>query len=488
MTGPWAPGLVLAPALLLVASAAVLLRPGSARRAGALSLLAVLLSALPLTAAWVGRRCDVILWAPGTAEPGGTALALRLDGLSIPFVANLFAVSLLAFWYALGYLERVRRPEWCYSLLLVFVASMLGGLLADDLLLFLVSWEAMLLASALLLVGWGEGPRASAVTLRYFIYSQGGSLLLIAAMAWLAHTSGSTQPEAAFRAIRHQPLPVLQSLGAMLFVGFAVKMAIVPVHGWLPDAHAIAPMPVTILLAGAMLAMGAYGMLRFALLGLGPAALMPLQAPLMALGLVSQVYGAWQSLGQRDLKRFIAYSSVSQMGYVLFGIAALSSAGASASVHHILGHGLVKSLLFMAAGVVIASTSRRRMSGMAAIGRLLPVPALSLSIGLAATAGFPPLLGFHTEWRLLLAGLEAGHPLLAAGAFAAPVATLAYALVLVARMMECPAHEPPAPVAAPRPMQVSTGLALALVLLAGFLGGPLGRWIADLLPEMEAVL
>ena len=282
--------------------------------------------ALTFAAIWLGQHPDSPVCQVQGAVPG-LYWSFSLDGLSLAFAANLVFVALLAIGYGQGYLVHVRQPALCFALLLFFAGSMLDALMADNVYLFLVFWEVMLIVSAALLLGWGDGPGVPVVTLRYFMYSQTGSIVLAGALAYLVSFTGSSRP-AEIAASVHLVSPAsLTMIALALLVGFGVKMAIVPLHGWLPDAHSVAPMPVTIMLAAAMLSMGAYGMMRYMVIVLGPQVLRPLQPMLLVLGLVSQIHGALMSLASQDIKRIVAYSSVSQMGYVLFGLGTLSIIG-----------------------------------------------------------------------------------------------------------------------------------------------------------------
>ncbi|MHB1318511.1 MAG: complex I subunit 5 family protein, partial [Anaerolineae bacterium] len=401
----------------------------------------------------------------------------RLDGLSLAYAANLVTVTLLAVWYAQGYLSHARHPAARYALLLFFAGSMLCALLADDVFLFLVFWEVMLIVSAALLLGWGEGPDVPAVTLRYFVYSQTGSLLLLGGIAYLVSVTGSTRPGEIAAAIDLVSPRSLSGVALASVVGFGVKMAIVPLHGWLPDAHSVAPMPVTIMLASAMLAMGAYGLMRYLLTILGLDALRPLQLALLVLGIVSQVHGALMSLASRDVKRIVAYSSVSQMGYILFGIGTLSALGMQGSLYHVIAHGVIKSLLFMAIGLVIYATETRCIGALGDLWQRQRAVMIALAVGAAALAGVPPLAAYLGEWRILSAGLASAYPIAGYMALFTPLLTAAYGIALVGRLALA---SPPVELSVssvPRSMYASTLAAVSLVVAMGLASGVLEGWL-----------
>jgi len=454
-------------------------RPG--RWAGGVALTSALLLSLALALAWLARDGEAVLFGDGVnAGMLAPRLALRLDGLSLPFALNLALVAILSLWYALDY--AVAQAQSFHALMLLFVASMLGALLADELILFALFWEGMLLTSSLLLLRHGDSPNAESVTLRYFIYTQAGSLALLGGLLWLAVRAESTSPQMVSLWAQQQGASLPWVIPAALAVGFLVKMAIVPLHGWLPDAHAIAPMPLTILLAAAMLAMGGYGMARFVFGMVGPGGVAALQTPLMVLAITSQILGALMGLASRDIKRIVAYSSISQMGYALLGIASFSSEGLSAGVMHIWSHGIVKSLLFMVIGLVIAATSRRQISRLGGLGKRLPRVMLALGIGALAISGLPPFITFASEWRILLADLASTHPALVVLAFVGIVLTSCYALALVGRLAWGSAPEDSEPLQPiPRSMALSTLATVILLILVSLAGYPLTIWLGGLI-------
>ena len=361
-------------------------------------------------------------------------LALRLDSVTFPFVCNLMLVSVGAVCYAWGYWQDEERPHLCYGLLLAFIGSMLGTLLADDMVLLFVFWEGMLVTSSLLLAGWGDGERVRSVTLKYFLYTQAGSLLLLASLAWIMIESGSSSMADLDVTLGHITDGRLVWMAGLMFVAFGIKLAIAPLHGWLPDAHSIAPMPVTILLAAAMLSMGAYGMVRFPIMILGQEGLAPLQLPLLLVALGSQVYGALLCFSCTDIKRIVAYSSVSQMGYVLFALATLSPQGIAGGLLHVINHGIVKALLFMGAGIIMRETGRRNIDQLGGLLKIMPAVSLVIFVGALDIAGMPPFSVFFGEWMILTGGLVSAYPVTGYVAFVAPLLTSAYALWLSSRL------------------------------------------------------
>ena len=358
----------------------------------------------------------------------------RLDALAAPFVLNLVLISLGALAYAWGYWEHSERPHLCYALTLAFVGSMLGTLLSNRVLAFFVFWETMLVTSALLIAGWGDGPRIRTVVYKYVLFTQAGSLLLLAALTWLSAQGGGGSIARLTDGLGYLSPVAWRGAAILLFLGFGVKMAVVPLHLWLPDAHSVAPMPVTILLAGAMLSMGAYGMFRFPLALLPHTEVARLQLPLLLIALASQIYGALMCFAERDIKRIVAYSSVSQMGYLLFAMATLTPQGLTGALMHVVSHGLLKALLFIGVGLVMWATGRRSLGELGGLMGRLPIILALLLVGAIGLAGVPPLCAFYSEWFILSGGLASAYPLLGLLACGAPLLTAGYALWLVARL------------------------------------------------------
>jgi len=414
-----------------------------------------------------------IPWIP----EAGIDLALGLDSLSLPFVINVLGVTAVAIWYAWGYLRDALRPHLCYALMLAFSGSMLGTLLARDLVVFFVFWEGMLVTSALLLGGWGEGDRVGAVTLKYFLYTQAGSLLILLGIAWLVAVTGSSSMDAVALAAATLDPTAATWVGGLMIVGFALKMAIFPLHTWLPDAHSIAPMPVTIMLAAAMLGMGAYGILRIPMGLLGTQVITDLQVPLMLFALVSEVHGALMSLASRDIKRIVAYSSVSQMGYVLFAIATLTSKGVAGGIFHVVNHGILKAALFMGTGIVIRGTERRRIDDIGQLAHLMPATCGGIAIAALAISGLPPLCAFHSEWLLFSGGIASDYPLLGYLQFAAPVLTAAYAIWYAIRLALGSPSSPLRVRPTPSAMRWSFYATVLAALVVGLYPAPAYQWV-----------
>jgi len=364
-------------------------------------------------------------------------LGLHCDWITFPFLLTETAITLLAIIYAWGYHHTDERTPIFYALLLLFGVGMSGTTLADDMVLFYTFWELMLIASAVLILAWGDtsadAPPPRVVVLKYFLITHLGSLLVLVALLTIYSTVG-TDSFSALRQGLELPAAIVPMVTCLFLVGFGVKMAVFPLHIWLPDAHTVAPMPVTIMLAAAMLSMGTYGILRFPFSLFTKDQLIGFALPMMIVGVVSEIYGALMALAEQDIKRVIAYSSVSQMGYILFGLGTLTHDGMAGATLHVIYHGIVKALLFMVAGIIVHSTGRRRLDDLGGLRQKLPVTTVCAAIGILAIAGTPPLCIFDSEWMIFSGGFDTGYLALAAAAIIGSLLTVAYALWFYGRL------------------------------------------------------
>ena len=470
-------GAPLAAALLLP-----LLRGRGARMAGWIAGLAAALS-LAATFALLPalRRGDVptlgFEWIPAA----DIRLALHLDWLALPFVVTEAAVTLIAVVYAWGYHHPDERTPSFYALLMLFAVGMSGTTLADDMFLFYIFWELMLVASCALIAVWGEGERRGAVALKYFIFTHLGSLMVLVGLIVLYDATGSDSFSALRAGVTLAPA-LVTTVTTLFIIGFCVKMAIFPLHLWLPDAHAVAPMPVTIMLAAAMLSMGTYGILRFPLSIFSPAQMAPFAVPMMVAGIVSELYGALMALAEQDIKRIIAYSSVSQMGYILFGLGTLTYDGIAGATLHVIYHAIVKALLFMCTGLVIRATGRRRIAELGGLGSAMPLVALCTAAGALAIAGMPPFCIFTSEWMIFSGGFHTAHTGLSILTLFGSLLTVAYALWFVGRIFFGARPEGLTVDRLPWAMVAPTVFLAALALIEGLFPAPVFDWVAHELP------
>ena len=464
---------------LIAAALLAALRKYSVRFAGSVAGLASLLA---LVAAFsllpALRRGDALQVSVDWIPSAGIQLRLHLDWLTWPFLVTEVGVTLIAVVYSLGYHHADEQTPYYYALLMLFAIGMAGTTLADGMFLFYIFWELMLVASCVLIALWGEGNRKGPVALKYFIFTHLGSLLVLIALVLLYNATGDDS----FSALRAGVVlsPALTTTVIVLFmIGFSVKMAIFPLHLWLPDAHTVAPMSVTIMLAAAMLSMGTYGILRFPMSIFDLEQITPFGLPLMIAGVVSEIYGSLMALAERDMKRIIAYSSVSQMGYILFGLGTLTQQGLSGATLHVIFHAIVKGLLFMCVGLVVRATGKRMISDLGGLGKAMPVAAVCTGIGALAIAGTPPLGVFDSEWMIFSGGFRTPHIWLSVIAVLGSLLTVAYALWFWGRIFFGSAPEDLSLQHVPWTMTAPVILLAVLSLVEGLLPAPLFDWAAQ---------
>ena len=331
----------------------------------------------------------------------GTHLSLAVDGISLPMLLLTTVLAGVAILASTGIVERQRAY---FALLLILETAILGVFMARDWAIFYVFWDMTLIPLFFLIDRWGGEDRHRAA-LNFVLYTMGGSVFMLVALLALydllpQHTfdmqafvdGGKTLPVAT---------QILLFLG--LFVGFGVKLPIVPLHGWLPLAHVEAPAPVSILLSGVLLKMGAYGLLR-ACEAL-PGAALALQDLLAGLALTGLIYGGLMAWRQSDLKAMVAYASVSHMGIVLLGIAGLNALSFYGAVLQMVAHGLIAALLFLLVGRLYERTHQRELAHYSGLLVAAPRAALLVSFAFLAAVGMPGTLGFVAELHAIAGGL-----------------------------------------------------------------------------------
>ncbi len=329
---------------------------------------------------------------------------LGVDGLSILLLlltTFLTPISILSTWTAIE--DRVKEFMIFFLLL---EAGMVGVFLALDLFLFYIFWEFTLVPMYFLIGIWG-GPRRMYAAIKFFLYTMAGSILMLLAILWLGIYAGTfSLPE--LIATDNIP-PNLQTWLFLAFAAaFAIKVPMWPLHSWLPDAHVEAPTAGSVILAGVLLKMGTYGFLRFNL-SLFPVAAVKL-APWMALlAVIGIIYGAAVSYAQKDVKKLVAYSSVSHLGFVMLGLFALNPQGIQGGILQMINHGLSTGALFLIVGMIYERRHTRDMDAFGGLWKVMPIyGALTLIVTLSSM-GLPGLNGFVGEFTILLGAWQAGQ-------------------------------------------------------------------------------
>ncbi len=445
----------------------------------------------------VGLACTVIvtlqgllLWSGFRGADGAMQFMHRLvwikqwsieyfvgvDGLSISMVlltAAVFLVGAIASVPWWGRLDDAHHPHFSkkkvpgyWILFLLLQTGVLGTFCALDFFLFYIFWEVMLLPMYFLIGIWGAPPRVEEggrvrggpyAAIKFFLYTLAGSVLMLLAMIAIYHNSGpstladgSSSPHS-FNILTLTQMfrdgtfaaagPIfglhfVQAMFVALFIGFSIKVPMFPFHTWLPDAHVDAPTPISVILAGILLKTGMYGMLRFNLQMLSPAMEWAAYA-IGVLGVINIVYGAFVCMAQKDLKKLIAYSSVSHMGFCLLGLAALTPQGLTGCVFQMFSHGIISPMLFLIAGVIYDRAHTREINGFGGLAERLPEYTGLTGLAFMASLGLPGLAGFVGEVLVFLGGFGAanqGFRVLVAISATAVIITAAYYLWTMQRM------------------------------------------------------
>jgi NADH-quinone oxidoreductase subunit M len=336
-----------------------------------------------------------------------TSWHVGVDGISMPLVVLstvLTTVSILAAWTPVD-----ARKSQFYGLMLFMEGTLIGVFTALDFFVWFVFWEAVLIPMYFLIGVWG-GPRRKYAAIKFFVYTNIASLVLFvgffALVFGLGDSVNSLDLPVIAQALRAGELGSLAGVPAntiavfafvAMFVGFAVKVPVVPFHTWLPDAHVEAPTPASVMLAGVLLKMGTYALLRFNFTML-PDIARALAFPIAAIAVISVIYGALLALAQQDLKRIVAYSSVSSMGYVILGLVAYTTYGFGGATFQMIAHGLISGLMFLCVGVIYNTTHTRMIGDMSGLGDKMPVTTGAFVTGAMAYAGLPLLAGFAGEF------------------------------------------------------------------------------------------
>ena len=335
-------------------------------------------------------------------EQLGTSFALGVDGFSYPLVLLTTVLVLMAM---LASARITHHIKGYYLLLLLLESATLGVFMAQDWGLFYVFWELVLIPLFFLIDRWGGANRQTAA-LNFVLYTMGGSVfMLLALLVLFDATPDHAFSFAAMARGAHQLPETEQTLIFLgLLIGFGVKMPVFPLHGWLPLAHVQAPSPVSILLSGILLKMGSYGLIRA--IDTLPAAAQAMQTTLFALGMIGLLYGGLLAWRQSDMKKMIAYSSVSHMGVVLLGISTLNELGIKGAVLQMVAHGLVAGATFMLVGLLYERTHTRNINDYGSLIKVTPRFALLIILAFIGGVGLPSTAGFVAELHVLIGGFH----------------------------------------------------------------------------------
>jgi NADH-quinone oxidoreductase subunit M len=367
-----------------------------------------------------------------------------VDGLSITMVLLTALLSTICMIASFGIEKAVKGY---FALFLLLETGMMGTFVALDFFLFYFFWEVMLLPMYFLIGIWG-GPRREYAAIKFFLYTLFGSVLMLVALLYIyftptPHSFDMTKLGSLCAGI---PLQKQVVLWLALFVGFAIKIPAFPFHTWLPDAHVEAPTAISVILAGVLLKMGTYGILRINYGILPAATLAPASEVvswmgsysiafwvLASLGTLNIIYGALCAMAQQDLKKLVAYSSISHMGYVMLGMAAFTDQGINGAVLQMFNHGTITAMLFLLVGVIYDRAHHRDINGFGGLAAIMPRYTFITGFAFFAAMGIPGLSAFISEILVLL-GAWGSDPKVA-GDLTIPTIVAASAVVLTAGYM-----------------------------------------------------
>ncbi len=342
-------------------------------------------------------------WIPSL----GISYKIGIDGMSlflVLLVTFLMPISVLSTFEAIT--QRVKEFHFC---MLLLETAMIGAFVSLDLFLFYIFWEMMLIPMYFLIGIWG-GERRIYATIKFFIYTMVGSLLMLVAILVLAFTYKGQTGELTFELSKLYGVHLSSGTQWLLFLAFALSFAIkvpmFPFHTWLPDAHVEAPTAGSVILAGVLLKMGGYGFLRFAM-PLFPEAAIKATPLIVTLAIIGIIYGALVAMVQQDVKKLVAYSSVSHLGFVMLGLFALNTQAVEGAVYQMLNHGLSTGALFLLVGVIYERRHTRMISAFGGLARLMPVYAVFFMIVMLSSIGLPGLNGFIGEFLILIGAFKA---------------------------------------------------------------------------------
>lgn len=419
---------VVIPSIVVLPLAGAFISPLLGRRHRALSTLLgsltpMLLFVLSLVVLFSVRSETPFAYHLGGWRPP-IGIVMVVDSLTAFMLVTVNLVASAIVLYARDYMERYTAKDMFYTLVLLMLAGMNGVIVAGDLFNLFVFLEIATMASYAL-VAFGTERHALEAAFKYAVMGSVGTLFILLGIV-LLYGLTSTLNMADMRMVLagHNDHNLLRMVTVLFLMGFGLKAALVPFHAWLPDAHPAAPAPISAMLSGVLIkSLGVYALSRILYHVIGPTPIV--SSVLLVLGTLSMVVGVLLAFGQRDLKRLLAYSSISQVGYVVLGIGLGTPLGILGGVFHLLNHAVGKALLFLTAGAVEYATDSRDRLAMGGLAQKMPVTSTTGFVAAMSIAGLPPLGGFWSKLLIVMAAVQAGHPGYALWAVIVSVFTLA---------------------------------------------------------------
>jgi len=399
-----------------------------------------------------GTYSESYRWAP----TAGLSFGMLVDGLSVWVLLTINILCLMISVYSVKYMEH-RFHEWehetgvptpnsayasYYALYLLYAVGMMGTVLATNLIQFYLFYELMLVPSWALINNYGYGERER-IGMMYFLWTHVGAVIMLAGILSSYWITGSFEISAMGGVVGS---PIAGWIIIAILIGFFTKMAVFGLHIWLPYAHAEAPTPISALLSPAMIGIGAYAATRIVIIPLYPV-FSRFSLIFSIWALLTMVYGGLMALAQDDIKRFLAYSSVSQMGYIFLGLASATTYGVSGAIFHYISHGFGKCILFCVAGILICQVGTRSIKEMGGLADRMPLTTVLALIGFFAIGGVPPTIGFMSKF-MIFSGLftraltsSPDQLIIAVVAIIMTVLTVGYSLWTVRRIFFGPLPE-----------------------------------------------
>jgi NADH-quinone oxidoreductase subunit M len=440
-------------------------------------------------------------WLP---DIGGISLGnftLRADGLSTPIALTIAILCTVISIYSIKYMEHEHALGQYFALYLLYASGMIGTVLVTNLAAFFLFFELMLIPSWALIGVWGTGLKER-IAFKYFMFTEAGALSLLAGIVATGFIAKTFEIFKVSQGLIGVDLGVQIAIVVAMLLGLFVKMAIFPLHTWLPDAHAEAPTPISALLSPAMIGIGGYAAIRIVYTGFP--AIIKAQTPqfmliLSVLALITMTYGGYMALAQDDIKRLLAFSSISQMGYMLFGIASVSTIGLVGAVLLYVSHGLGKAVLFLVSGVLIHEFKTRSIKELGGLAAKMPYTAIATLIGFLGLMGFPYIIGFWAELYIFTGSMYTAlqgfshliepnsiRVLITALAIIASILTASYGLWTVRRVFygqptEKTMHAKEGSMIMIIPIMILAALALILGIYPGLIASSTSKYISELL-------
>ncbi|MBP7216716.1 MAG: NADH/ubiquinone/plastoquinone (complex I) [Candidatus Omnitrophica bacterium] len=404
-------------------------------------------------------RSGVQIYAAGGWKPP-FGICMVLDGFTVMMLLVVNTIGCLALIYSIDYIKRYTQPYFYYTLFCLLLAGLNGVVISGDLFNLFVFLEITSIASYALVAFGTEAEELEAAFKYLVLGSIASSMILLGIGVLLGHVSTLNMADISRALSVSEARNLLLFCLALFIMGFGLKIALVPFHAWLPDAHPAAPAPISAMLSGVVIkTIGVYALCRvlFNIIGITPV----VSSILVWLGIISMAIGVLLAIGQWDFKRLLAYHSVSQIGYIIFGIGLGTPLGIAGGLFHLFNHSLFKSLLFLNSGAVEYATGTRKLDQLGGISSAMPVTSVTSLIASFSIAGVPPLCGFWSKLLIIIAAFQANH-------FIGAIVCIITAIVTLASFLKVQKYVflRLVNVACPSIQEVPLSMRLAMIVLA----------------------